>query len=618
MYHQPTPGRNADDEGWRVKAMELLGSGRTKAARDLVQQRLHHDAFARLVTLDGAVRRHQAGPADIEQVRRLIADDVADDPRLGWWLQALLADRLLLDGDFEGMAEAAAVLGDVPPAPLTDLLTLFVRGRLRRSLGLARVGIGDDPTDGPTADHRALWAGSVEDFRRCGFGPEAAVTRALFAGMLALLRWDDPETNLQHVIEARAEVYETCDAEWCAWIDFIIGLIAILLGDPARTREAGRNLAARLGPSSPFTPVGPCFDALAGLMDGTDDPDGLVVILDRCLDALRGVLPRLVPMLQLQAANVLGDRGHPAAARLGVAALDAPTSRTADEGDNELMAWRVDAARGVVGTSTDVEALLAGLEERGDIRTTAPKALRLAQDYRRLGALADAEALRRWGLDHLPTDRERAFWDARWADPSVAPPPGRSAPAPPSRAAGMTLRVLSPVLELLRDDRSVTVRPAVARLLLVLVLAHPTPVHVEQAVDQLWPDLALDTARHRLNTTIHRLRRLFPGDEAAVRRRGDVMQFEPNRLDVDLLHYRARVRGDPAEQAAAVVSVRGNLCHVQFPYDEVLVQHRRELASQWSRLARRLLAGGTLELDDLGPVLDSLDVADAFGVPRPA
>jgi hypothetical protein len=104
--------------------------------------------------------------------------------------------------------------------------------------------------------------------------------------------------------------------------------------------------------------------------------------------------------------------------------------------------------------------------------------------------------------------------------------------------------------------------------------------------------------------------------EATLRRTGDVLQFEARALDVDLFAYRDGLRGDPQAQAAALVGVRGNLCHVQFPYDEALVQDRHELASQWSQQARRLLARGVLEPGDLAPVFDAVELADALDLPR--
>jgi hypothetical protein len=559
------------------------------------------------VTVDAAVRLHRAGFPDIEQVARTVDDG---DPRTGWWLAAVRAERLLVDADFEGIGAVAAVVDELPANLLADPLTLYLRGRLRRSLGLAHLG------DSSTREYRSLWSGAVDDFRRCGFDAELAVTRALFTALRALMRWEDTEAALRHVLEARADVAEVCDPDWFAWMDFFAGLIALSLGDAARVRAAGAGLAASLPPGHPYHPVGPFFDAMAGLLDGRA-VEGPLAVVECCVEAVRGVLPRLVPLMQLQAANVLGDLGHPAAAGFGVAALDAPGGRPSERAENDLRAWRVEALRGYAGPSAEVSVLLDELAGQGYGHSAAVKALRVAQDYRRLGAHVDAGALRRWGLDHLATDRERRHWDLRWsaglADAGTADPPpagGRGA-AGPAAAGGAhaVLRVLAPVLELSRGGRPVTVRPAVARLLLQLVLAHPAPVHIEQAADRLWPELALGAARSRLNTTVHRLRGVIGEREATLRRTGDVLQLEIHALEVDLLAYRKGLRGDPRAQAAAVTGVRGNLCHVQFPYDEALVQERHELASQWSQLARRLLARGDLAPGDLEPVFAAVELA---------
>jgi hypothetical protein len=291
-----------------------------------------------------------------------------------------------------------------------------------------------------------------------------------------------------------------------------------------------------------------------------------------------------------------------------VVALDAPSSTPVDDIGHDLLAVRVDAARGRLAPAPSVVDLLQRLVDHGYGQEAAGKALRVAQDYRRLGAAEDAEMLRAWGLARLETEHQRAQWDGRW--PAPEPPAGSIRPA----TAGLSLHVLAPVLELYRDGAAVPVRPAVARLILVLVLAHPGPVHVEQAADKLWPDLTLDVARGRLNTTLHRLRRLFPDDEAVVCRRGDLIELTPDTVDVDLFRYRTAVRGDPDDQAAAVLGVRGSLCHVQFPYDEGLLQARNELVTEWSAVARRLLDRGAIDPGDLAPVLDRLDGHDALGL----
>jgi hypothetical protein len=607
-----------DGEGWKIQAIELLGSGQTLAARDLVAGHLNDDVFAVCVTVDGAVRRHEAGLSDIAQAARAVAAAGATDLRLDWWLRAMVADRLLLDGDFDGMAAVAPVLAEMPTALLADTLTLWIRGRLRRSLGLALLvspAAVDRLRPWLSDDHRDHWAAATDDLRRAGFGPEVAVTRALFTGLAALLRWEDPCGNLRHVIEARAEV-AGADADWMAWIDFLAGLIALMVGDAERAREISAHLQAVLPPSSRYTPIGPYFAAMASLVeDGTADTapadrvEEPLAVIEDAIEGVRGLSPRLVPVLQLHTAHVLGDRGHPAAARFGVVALDAPSSTPVDDIGHDLLAVRVDAARGRLAPAPAVLDLLQRLVDHGYGQEAAGKALRVAQDYRRLGAAADAEVLRAWGLARLDTDHERAQWDARWSAPE--PPAGWTRPP---ASAGLSLHVLVPVLELYRDGAAVPVRPAVARLILVLVLAHPGPVHVEQAADKLWPDLTLDVARGRLNTTVHRLRRLFPDDEPVVCRRGDVIELTPDTVDVDLFRYRAAVRGGPDDQAAAVLGVRGSLCHVQFPYDEGLLQARNELAAEWLALARSLLDRGAIEPGDLAPVLDRLDGHDALGL----
>jgi len=112
-----------------------------------------------------------------------------------------------------------------------------------------------------------------------------------------------------------------------------------------------------------------------------------------------------------------------------------------------------------------------------------------------------------------------------------------------------------------------------AKLLLALLVAHPEPLHVEQAVDLLWPDAPPEVGRPRLNTVVHRLRSALDLDAGALRRVGDVLLLDPAGWDVDLLRFRTA----PAD---AIGEVTGNLCHVQFPYDDLLVEQRHVLDAQ--------------------------------------
>jgi DNA-binding SARP family transcriptional activator len=139
---------------------------------------------------------------------------------------------------------------------------------------------------------------------------------------------------------------------------------------------------------------------------------------------------------------------------------------------------------------------------------------------------------------------------------------------------------MSPVLEVARAGQPVPLRSMPAKLLLGLLAAHPEPLHVEQAVDLLWPEAPPEVGRPRLNTVVHRLRTALDLDPGTLRRVGDVLLLDPAGWDVDLFRFRAT----PAD---VVDQLGGNLCHVQFPYDDLLVEQRHLLDAQIASARRR-------------------------------
>jgi DNA-binding SARP family transcriptional activator len=146
------------------------------------------------------------------------------------------------------------------------------------------------------------------------------------------------------------------------------------------------------------------------------------------------------------------------------------------------------------------------------------------------------------------------------------------------------------------------------KLLLALALSHPTPVHVEQAADLLWPGLPFDRAPRRLNTVVHRLRRSLAPEGQVVVRDGDVLRLDGDHVTIDLVAYRAALTGAPTVQQAALAAVRGELCGVQFPYDEWFVRARQRFVAEWIAHARRLTARRQAGLADLGAALAALDL----------
>jgi hypothetical protein len=610
LAHRDGIGRAA-----RLEALTLLGHGRPAAARAIVADHGDADPFAALVVLDAGVRTLAAGAPDINRARLLI-DEAPRDERHQWWLRAIVAERKLIEGDFAGVATAASVLDRLPSGPLDDVLTVYLRGRLARAAGLAALGDAPiPPSRGAAAlGDQALRAAAVDDLRHCGFLAEVAMTRALWSVLRALLRYDEPPENLLRALDARADLVVAAEPAFSGPLDFVIGLLGLLVGDAERVYWAARQTAAALTDDSPLRPVPGILRALAGLLAG-EPVDPLVRALDDGIDGLRGVNPRLVPALQIQAAQVLAGRGHPAATRFGLAALDTPPANPVEEVDGALLGCRMAAAAGTVPDPGHVFDLLDRLEHLGHRRLAAAKARQLAQDVRRLGEPGLGGELQDWARERVRVPSDDVFGDqgvngGPGPEAAAAPGPPATAVRPaPMAAATLVVRVLRPVLAVERAGRPVAVRPSVAKLLVALLGAHPTPVHVEQAMDLLWPGLDPRQARGRLSTVLHRLRRLV-GPAADIRRVGDVLVLEPVSLVVDICRVRtALAGGDDAGAAAALAGVGANLCAVQFPYDDLLIDQRRALAARWRAASPTLVARRVIDAALVERVGEALDPA---------
>lgn len=129
----------------------------------------------------------------------------------------------------------------------------------------------------------------------------------------------------------------------------------------------------------------------------------------------------------------------------------------------------------------------------------------------------------------------------------------------------------------------------------------------EAVHDSLWPDLP--ASRQRLNTVVHRLRRVL-GDacEAIVRSRSTI-GVDERRFDVDLWRFRARSKGTNAERLEAVLAVRGNLGHLDLSGLPALDMMRAVVAETWLATARSLVDHGHVTATELEPAAISLGVA---------
>lgn len=516
-----------DDAGRRLRDLDLDELTHTVAQADLDLRR-----GGATVDLMGVAARVE-GRADAA-------------PLLRWWTSAILGEWCAFNLDLAGVRLAAAALDDMPDHPLAPVPVLWVRGRLRRLAGALHLA-GHTPD---RAGHRRLRDEAISDFLRCGFPEEVAVTRVVAAATEALWLWEDPEGHLRVAAGAREMLGDGEDSAWSPFVDLLVAVLAMVAGDAA---EADRSLTDAEKAAVVHPVVAAYARHMGALHELTTGPSAstetVVQQMTEAFAALSRTDPLIVHHLRLLTAQALVDGGHGAAARrLATPALDMPGNHRIDDVDRHVLDLRL---RLYEGDDVPLETLVAALDEyaaMGHPSRVTGTARRLADDLSRLGHPEKAATLgAAVGLQAGPEVR---------------------------------LRVMAPVLDITVEGRPVPLRTTAARLLLALVVAHPEPVHVEAAADTLWPDTTWGATRRRLNMVVHRLRRSLGEAGPAVRRTGDLLALDTAGWDVDLLHVRRTLLAATASDAGTdgvLDEIEGNLCHVQFPYDENLVEERQVL-----------------------------------------
>jgi hypothetical protein len=529
------------DDGFSPAEHEVLAlssAGRVDEAADLLET-LPPGPFASVARLDLLVR---AGASDREEITR-VADAVdVHRPRgreLSAWARALLAERLLMDFDGACVGEAEKALADLPGEGADPpRLLVFARARLRRVL-LARHLF--EPSGHDVHRWPVDLAGVLEDLQRCGFADEAVLTTVLVTAMDQCFAGADSDAAIDRVRRARL-LLDDVRSLWPMLIDHTLLLMCAVAGDQALLRQTWARLARYTRVPDAYRMIRMMAEHLI-VRDWSEDD-----IFHRWRTGLHGSTGPEPGVLPSTGGPPVGD----------------------PERELHLLSYRVRAGR--VPAVHDLVDTLDRVARHGLHQGVTRFARQLADDLVAAGAREAAAAVDGW----LAAAGQSAAVPA-----SVEPPVGRDAPA-----AGVGIHVLRPVLEVLVDGRPVPISDAAAGLLVALAVAAPTPVHVEQLGEILWPGATARTARPRLNALVHRLRTRHPAVGQLVVRAGSTVALDTERCEIDLLRYRAALGHGAAERLRALASVRGNLCHVQFPYDEHLIEERHRLAAEWQARAQ--------------------------------
>lgn len=593
--------------------MQSLAAGQAVDPEVLGELRASAPLVAEVVAIDAAARRAEVGSAQIRDLEVRVAAEAPEQPLLRWWVIAVLGERALFDVDLGAIPLAIQVLGEVPAEPFAPTPIMYVRGRLRR---LAAALYLVDPSPENLTRHSELREGAVADFLRCDFTAEAAITRALSAALRAIITWDDVLENLVILQEVRSTLRDLEESVWVPLLDQLAVLAAMTAGDLDAAAAAIDALDEHRGHHRVFDAFAAFGRALVQLAASEASTEA-VDTMTGALDWLRRTHPQFLAQTQIQAANVCADFGSGAALTFGLAGLDWAPASAALAVRGRLLALRLDLLGGRDRPLNDAFELLTELEAMGHVRQAGASAVRVARDFDRASQAESAHALRAWGMARLPEPSRRTTWERRWADPG-GPTGERRARTTTADGSGgirrrstdpvvVSVRVLAPTLEVEAAGGSIALRDMAAKLLLTLLLAHPSPVHVERASDVLWPDAGVDAGRRRLNTVVYRLRQALALDVQALRRSGDVLVLDPANWEIDLPVFRSALRDGGERAVAALKAVRGNLCHAQFPYDELFVEERRALAAEAARALQQIERAAGRPAEGLGEVLRVMD-----------
>lgn len=531
------------------------------------------------------------------------------------------------------------------------IVRLLASGRLHALHALlAERGRDDLLASGPgnLEAHRASRDRAVAELLGCGLVDEVHTTRGLAAGVTAVGLEEEIVESYDLLLDARAALADDAESIWPSLLDTYVAVTAFEVGDLRAALDALDRIERSPDRPARIRVVAAYGRAFFRLVTGGVSPHTLAGV-DRALGEVRRSDPRTAQAWHGHLAKTLADLGHPACARFARLEAGLPAGGTRHRLEREVLRLRASTLGGDAPSLPEAMAVLEQLDGIGHRRASGRSALRLAHDLARAGELGTAHRLHAWGLDRVPSGTWATRWESWWARPvgggraalgpraplalarvtapaapGVTSGPGLDAspdaesPLGPDagrtvegrrRPSGLDLRVMAPAIELTADGAAVVLTAAQAKLLLGLVLAHPGPLNVEQVSELLWPGEPLSATRHRLNSLVHRLRRALGEHGDALVRTGDLLQLDADRCGADLWRFRTGLAGEAAARRHALVSVRGNLCDAQFPYEDRFVYERHRICAEWLRRAREMLQVGELRLADLDASLAALDLS---------
>jgi hypothetical protein len=422
----------------------------------------------------------------------------------------------------------------------------------------------------------------------------------------------------------------------------LVALAALQAGDHPFMQRVLDDAAAPAPVSDPLARLCHVVRAVAAVVASDAAPWAVAELEDR-FASLTDCHLLYARASALLAAHALLDLGSADAVRFAGHVLDLPQTGPVVRAETDLLRCRLSVVGGRPVTADAVLAHAGRVAAGGRARHAAVQALRLAHDLGRAGSPEEAAVLSEWAFAHLPGPKRRTPMEQLWCDitartPSDGDPAGdmeqpigvtrTSArgsgrcdavivarrggnPAFPDAEEGseaLAIRLLHPFPRVDVPGREVQLPGSQARLVVFVALADPRPLHIEQVGDLLWPGVPLPQVRVRMNSLLYRLRRSLRTGDALIGRRGDLVGLREGACTIDLVELWTDVARGGAAAGVALSSVRSNICPAYEPYDEHLIEARRQFVAEWTAQARRALRHNLVTTDELVPAALALEV----------
>ncbi len=362
--------------------------------------------------------------------------------------------------------------------------------------------------------------------------------------LVDLGRHEDVEADVEEILRIGRRLGDRWMVPYAAWT-------RMRCASQAADAEATIRLA-REAPAERETGSWWAVDGSEFLADAADclDRVGAVSTAREYLDLARAQAKLAVPEIAMAASALDARHGDPAAARAALAQIEL-------QGISPRERWR----------ATLLDAYACFRQGDASAGALAARALEQAADL---------------GQPHVPLLRERELTEALLALAIETGTPAAQALESGSLPAAVT--VLGR-FELTRGGRQVALGNSQERRLLKLVAASGGTIHIEQAIEALWPEVDPRAGRNRLRTVLNRLRDAAPevllrdGEQLTI---GSEVRLDIQRFADEARQALALAAGDPPAAAAiarsAIARYRGPLLQAD-PY-EAWAQEPREAAQR--------------------------------------